>query len=103
MTFPLACGALSHDPEADAVYIEISPGTPVRAEELGDQMSIDYDADGNVLGLEILWVSHGVDLDQLPPKFEIPIARLLEEFRFRVNGSHPVLLLGHDRDLRLPR
>jgi uncharacterized protein YuzE len=75
---------LSHDPDADAVYIELYQGKPVRAEELGDQLSLDYDAEGNVLGIEILWASEGIDLDRLPANLEIPVARLLEEYRFKV-------------------
>jgi uncharacterized protein YuzE len=47
---------VAYDPEADAVYISLGRGKPDRQEETGPFIS-DVDADGRVLGIEILSAS----------------------------------------------
>ena len=47
---------MTYDPEADAVYIRIGQGKFDRTEEAGPFI-YDVDADGRILGIEILFVS----------------------------------------------
>lgn len=73
---------ITYDREADAVYIYVSDAPYARGKKLDDQRRIDYDSDGDVRGIELLNVSHGVDLRDLP--FQAKVARLLEEQNLKV-------------------
>ena len=44
---------ITYDPEVDALYIKLRDGV-ARTQRLGDDVAIDYDADGAVAGIEIL-------------------------------------------------
>lgn len=44
---------IPYDPEADAVYITVSPSNVDRTEETGPFI-YDVDADGHIVGIEIL-------------------------------------------------
>jgi len=48
---------LEFDPAADAVYLEIADGAVESSEEIKPGVIIDYDAQGNVVGVEVLYVS----------------------------------------------
>ena len=48
---------LEFDPEADAVYLEIADADVERSEQIKPGVVIDYDIDGNVVGVEVLYVS----------------------------------------------
>jgi uncharacterized protein YuzE len=48
---------ITHDPEADAVYIRVADGKPHEAEEVAPNVMLDYDAEGRVLGIEVLTAS----------------------------------------------
>ena len=64
-----------YDVEADALYVELSPAKSVRTEELGEGRYVDYDDAGNVIGFELLAVSHyGVELKGVPRAVEIAAA-----------------------------
>jgi uncharacterized protein YuzE len=65
-----------HDREADALYITLSAKPYAFGEDLGPDRRIDYAADRTPIGIELLTVSRGVDLETLPYRDEI--ARLLE-------------------------
>lgn len=77
----------NHDPEADAVYITLSDKTYSFGEDLGPERRIDYAADRTPVGIELLAVSQGVDLDDLPYRDEI--ARVLEKAGIRVLDRQP--------------
>jgi uncharacterized protein YuzE len=47
---------ITYDPKADAVYITVSPGNVDRTEETGPFI-YDVDADGQIVGIEILSAS----------------------------------------------
>ncbi len=47
---------ITYDPEADAVYITVSPGNVSRTEEAGPFI-YDVDTDGHIVGIEILSAS----------------------------------------------
>jgi uncharacterized protein YuzE len=57
---------LEHDREADAIYIRLREGTYAYGEDLDPERRIDYDAQGEPIGIEILNVSGGINLDDLP-------------------------------------
>lgn len=48
---------LEFDPEADAAYFEISPSAVATTREIEPGILGDYDADGHLVGLEVLSVS----------------------------------------------
>jgi uncharacterized protein YuzE len=63
---------LHYYPETDSLYIELigTPGTEVR--EIAEGLVADFDADGNVVGLDIDHASRKLDLSKvetiaLPP------------------------------------
>ena len=59
-----------YDPEADALYIYLPPeGRPYSyGRDLDRERRIDYATDGAPVGIELLCVSHGVKLDDLPAR-----------------------------------
>jgi uncharacterized protein YuzE len=62
--------AARYDPDADAVYVPLAPGDPDgygRELDDGDPARIvHYDRAGAVVGVELLFVSQGVDLRGVP-------------------------------------
>ncbi len=63
---------MSYDPDADAFYLsltEIPGGTVHRSEEVAPATVLDYDEDGNLLGIEVYaGVVERVDLSHLVTK-----------------------------------
>ena len=45
---------IRYDPEADALYIKIRDGKVADSEEISDGVIIDYDEDGNIIGIEVV-------------------------------------------------
>jgi uncharacterized protein YuzE len=68
---------LEWDRKADALYIYLSDKAYASGKDLDDLRRIDYDSDGNPRGIELLRVSKGVDLSDLP--FRNKIERLLKD------------------------
>lgn len=68
--------SLEYDPDADAAYITFRDAPWDHMEILDDYRNIDYASDGEPVGVELLYVSKGVNLDGLP--MTDAIARLLE-------------------------
>lgn len=48
---------LEFDRKTDSAYLEISAGEIVRTQQLEPGVIIDYDAEGSVVGIEILSIS----------------------------------------------
>lgn len=48
---------IEFDPIADALYIELATGEVDSTKEIGPGVILDYDADGNVMGIEMLYIS----------------------------------------------
>ena len=65
-----------YDAEADAIYIYLSEKPYAYGTDLDDERRIDYASDNTPIGVELLCVSKGVNLDGLPHVDEI--AKLLE-------------------------
>jgi uncharacterized protein YuzE len=62
---------LKYDRMADAIYIKLSDAPYAYGKDLDDLRRIDYDADGNPRGIELLCVSIGVITDDLPYRSEV--------------------------------
>lgn len=52
---------IEYDPKADAMYIRLAAGTVVDSDEVRPGLVLDFDADGRVLGIEMLDVSQRTD------------------------------------------
>jgi uncharacterized protein YuzE len=57
---------ITYSEESDAVYIQLSDEKIVRTQIIDDARFVDYDANGNVVGIELLGASGGLDLRELP-------------------------------------
>ncbi len=62
---------LEHDQEADALAIIVRPGEFSYTTELDDNRLLDYDSAGNLLEIEVLYPSLGVNLDGMPRAAEV--------------------------------
>ncbi|NIM14806.1 MAG: DUF2283 domain-containing protein [Candidatus Aminicenantes bacterium] len=56
---------IRYSQEADALYIRLKENKIKDTDEVSEDLIIDYDADGNVVGIEILSASKKADTDQL--------------------------------------
>ena len=67
---------LEFDEDADAVYITLANAPYGYGEDLDDWRRVDYAADRTPIGVELLYVSGGVDLDGIPERDRIePVLR----------------------------
>lgn len=57
---------LEIDPTVSAAYVTLTEKDVDRTEVLDQRRRIDYDAFGELVGIEFLDVLHGVDLHDLP-------------------------------------
>ncbi len=71
-----------YDRQADAIYIKLTNAAYAYGKDLDDLRRIDYDASGNPRGIELLCVSHGVALDDLPDRSELE--KLLAKYGIKV-------------------
>lgn len=56
-----------YDPEADAVYVDLQEAQGrVRTRRIDEQRLLDHDERGELVGIEFLFVSRGVNLEGLP-------------------------------------
>jgi len=67
---------LEHDEKANAIYIYLNDKPYAYGKDLDHERRIDYSVDGTPRGVELLCVSEGVNLDDIPQRGKI--ARLLE-------------------------
>ena len=56
---------LKVDRESDALYFRLDESTIVESEEVQPDVILDYDAEGNVVGLELLGISSRVAPERL--------------------------------------
>jgi uncharacterized protein YuzE len=71
-----------YDADADCAYILINELPHAYSEVIDDTRFVDYAEDGTVIGVELLYVTSGVDVSGLPCEAEI--GKLLEEHNIRV-------------------
>ncbi len=48
---------IEFDNTADALYVQLAEGQIEKTEEIKPGLILDYDADGNVLGVEMLYIT----------------------------------------------
>lgn len=70
-----------HDIKADAVYIYLSDAPVAYTKELDDNRLMDYSADHKPVGIDLLSVSKGVDVEDLPRKKDI--LKVLDELKIK--------------------
>jgi uncharacterized protein YuzE len=73
---------LTYDPQADAIYIWLRDLPYAFGEDLDHARRIDFAADQKPIGIELLDVSRGINLNDLPERSAVE--RLLEDRHFRV-------------------
>jgi uncharacterized protein YuzE len=56
---------LNYYPEADSLYIDLSEKTSVESREISEGIVLDYDAAGNLVGIDIDNASKKVQLKEL--------------------------------------
>lgn len=75
---------LKYDDVTHAAYVFLSRSKPARTERIGEHTLLDYDARGNVVGVELLYADEGVDLADARLPRRADLERLLVERGFRV-------------------
>jgi uncharacterized protein YuzE len=56
---------LNYYPDTDSLYIDLSSRASVRSVEVSDGVVLDYDAQGNLVGIDIDQASRKLDLREL--------------------------------------
>ncbi len=56
---------LNYYPETDSLYIDLSERTSVESREISEGVVLDYDAEGNLVGIDIDNASAKVQLKEL--------------------------------------
>lgn len=56
---------LNYYPDTDSLYIDLAERPSVESRELSDGIVLDYDADGQLVGIDIDGASRRVSLDRL--------------------------------------
>ncbi len=64
---------LSYFPDTDTLYISLSEESSVESDEISDNVVLDYDAEGHVVGIELEHASQNFDLTKLDVT-SLPIA-----------------------------
>lgn len=73
---------VEYDEDEDALYVYLSDAEVTSTQELDDLRIIDRDANDQVVGIEFLDPSDGVDLRDIPHRTQVE--KLLEPFSFRI-------------------
>jgi uncharacterized protein YuzE len=71
-----------YDRAADAVYIWLSDKPYAYGEDLDRERRVDFASEGTPIGVELLCVSSGVSLNDLPQQEEL--ASVLRELKIKV-------------------
>ena len=56
---------LNYYPNTDSLYIDLSEKTSVESREISEGINLDYDAEGNLVGIDIDNASKKVQLKEL--------------------------------------
>jgi uncharacterized protein YuzE len=56
---------LNYYPETDTLYIDLSEKTSAESREVSEGVVLDYDADGNIVGIDIDNASRKLELKKL--------------------------------------
>ncbi|OGP50967.1 MAG: hypothetical protein A2Y79_10405 [Deltaproteobacteria bacterium RBG_13_43_22] len=56
---------LNYYPETDSLYIDLSEKTSIESREISEGVVLDYDAEGNLVGIDIDNASTKIQLNEL--------------------------------------
>lgn len=56
---------LDYDAQTDSLYIDLAPRPSVESEEISEDLIVDYDEAGRIVGLDIQHASQHLDLNTL--------------------------------------
>ena len=56
---------LNYYPETDSLYIDLSEMPSVESREISEGVTLDYDVDGKLVGIDIDNASHKVEMEKL--------------------------------------
>ncbi len=56
---------LHYYPETDSLYIDLNARPSVESREIADGLVVDFDAEGNIVGIDIDHASKKLDLSKL--------------------------------------
>ena len=62
---------MTYDPEADALTLRLSDGPVETREEVAPNVVLDFDADGRVVGIEVLFISQLPDANPMELAFKV--------------------------------
>ena len=80
---------INHDKEANVLFLKLRDTRYGSSRELDEAREVLFDMDGNVLGIEFLYVSDGVVLDGIPQTELLKVKRLLAEAKVEVKALTP--------------
>jgi uncharacterized protein YuzE len=63
---------LSYYPETDSLYIDLASRPSVESQEVSEGVVLDYDADGNIVGIDIDHASKKLNLQEVVTN-QIPV------------------------------
>ncbi len=73
---------IKHDRQADAIYVYLSDKPYAYGKELDDERRVDYSSNDEPIGIELLCVTKGVIVDDLPEREKL--TDMLEKNHIRV-------------------
>lgn len=56
---------INYHPDTDSLYIDLSSQPSVDSREISDGVVLDYDADGNIAGIDIDHASSKLDIEEI--------------------------------------
>jgi uncharacterized protein YuzE len=56
---------LSYDPQTDSLYIHLSEQPSTDSDEVADNVVIDFDAQGGIVGIDVQQASRHADISRL--------------------------------------
>jgi len=62
---------MTYDPQADALMLRLSDGPVETSEEVAPDVVLDFDAEGRVVGMEVLFVSELPDANPMGLAFKV--------------------------------
>lgn len=84
---------VNYDQEVDAAYFRIENKTVLDSEEIADGIIVDYDEDGNIVGVELLGVK-----TINPENFASLISMLPESFKAQFQELYPQVRSSHKNE-----
>ena len=68
---------LNYHPETDSLYIDLSEATSVETREVSEGVSLDYDATGNLVGIDIDNASRKIQMERfIVSNLPVPVETL---------------------------